>query len=77
MSLSAGFALLRAEDVDAAMAAVGRIETSWNWVLADAAGNIGYQMSGLMPLRRDGGQSGIFSKSPQRQAQRPARPRRP
>ena len=77
VSLSAGFALLRAEDVDAAMAAVGRIETSWNWVLADAAGNIGYQMSGLMPLRRDGGQSGIFSKSPQRQAQRPARPRRP
>jgi penicillin amidase len=53
VSLSAGFALLRAKDVDTGMDAVGRIETSWNWVLADAAGNIGYQMSGLMPIRRD------------------------
>jgi penicillin amidase len=53
-SLSAGFELLRADDVDAGMQAVGRIETSWNWVLADAGGEIGYQMSGLMPLRRPG-----------------------
>ena len=33
---------------------LGRIETSWNFVLADKNGNIGYQMSGLMPKRREG-----------------------
>ena len=33
---------------------VGRIETSWNVILADKQGNIGYQMSGLMPKRREG-----------------------
>ncbi|MFO7713635.1 penicillin acylase family protein [Desulfosarcina sp.] len=31
---------------------LGQVETSWNWVLADSQGNIGYQMSGLMPKRR-------------------------
>jgi penicillin amidase len=30
------------------------VETAWNWVLADGAGNIGYQMSGCMPRRREG-----------------------
>ena len=33
---------------------MGRLETSWNFVLADREGNIGYQMSGLMPIRREG-----------------------
>ena len=33
---------------------LGRIETSWNLILADKDGNIGYQMSGLMPKRREG-----------------------
>jgi penicillin amidase len=28
--------------------------SSWNWVLADRAGSIGYQMSGNIPLRREG-----------------------
>lgn len=53
-SLAAGFALVRATDVTEGMDAVGRIETSWNWVLADNAGNIGYQHSGRMPVRREG-----------------------
>jgi len=33
---------------------MGQLEYSFNWVLADRHGNIGYQMSGLMPLRREG-----------------------
>jgi penicillin amidase len=33
---------------------LGRVETSWNWVFADRQGDIGYQMSGLMPKRRQG-----------------------
>ncbi|MFF4905801.1 penicillin acylase family protein [Streptomyces sp. NPDC001260] len=52
--LSAGFAMLHAADVTAGMQALGRIETSWHWVLADATGDIGYQQSGRMPLRRAG-----------------------
>lgn len=53
-SLAAGFAMLHAADVTQGMEALGRIETSWHWVLADVAGNIGYQQSGRMPLRRHG-----------------------
>ncbi|MDZ7268160.1 MAG: penicillin acylase family protein [candidate division KSB1 bacterium] len=33
---------------------LGQIEVAFNWVLADRHGNIGYQMSGLMPKRRVG-----------------------
>jgi penicillin amidase len=36
------------------MNCLGKVESSWNFVLADSKGNIGYQMSGLMPIRRDG-----------------------
>ena len=50
--------LLSARDVREAMDLVGRIETGWNWVLADGTGNIGYQMSGLVP-RRGNGASGV------------------
>ncbi|HEX6583458.1 MAG TPA: penicillin acylase family protein [Thermoleophilaceae bacterium] len=53
-SLAAGFAMLHAADVGAGMDALGRVETAWNWVLADSAGNIAYQMSGRMPVRREG-----------------------
>lgn len=53
-SLGAAFAMLHARDVTAGMTHLGRIETAWNWVLADRDGNIGYQMSGLAPLRRPG-----------------------
>jgi len=43
-----------AKTVTEGMDLLGRIETSWNFVLADKKGNIGYQMSGLMPKRREG-----------------------
>ncbi len=40
--------------VEEAMDHLGQLETAWNWVIADAKGNIGYQMSGLAPIRREG-----------------------
>ncbi len=40
-----------AEDVEQGMKSIGKLEVSFNWVLADTCGNIGYQMSGLMPVR--------------------------
>jgi penicillin amidase len=36
------------------MQRLGELETAWNWMLADRAGDIGYQMSGLSPRRREG-----------------------
>jgi penicillin G amidase len=50
-SLTALADVVRAPDAAAGMAALGRLEAAFNWVLADAGGSIGYQMSGLMPLR--------------------------
>jgi len=46
--------LLDATTVEEGMNCLGKVESSWNFVLADSKGNIGYQMSGLMPKRRDG-----------------------
>jgi penicillin amidase len=43
-----------AKTVTEGMDHLGRVETSWNFILADKDGNIGYQMSGLMPKRREG-----------------------
>jgi penicillin amidase len=37
-----------------AMDLLGQAETAWNFVIADKKGDIGYQMSGLMPKRREG-----------------------
>ncbi len=53
-SIEALFGLFRATSVREGMALLGRMETAWNWVLADRNGSIGYQMSGLLPLRRRG-----------------------
>lgn len=50
-SLNASFLLMQAHTTEQAMQIMKRIETAWNWVIADSAGNIGYQMSGLMPQR--------------------------
>ena len=50
-SMEAVVNLLRAGDVDAGRQAIGRLEMAFNWLLADSAGSIGYQMSGLLPLR--------------------------
>ncbi|WP_189159765.1 penicillin acylase family protein [Lentzea pudingi] len=44
----------QARTVAEGMAHLGAIETSFNWVLADRDGHIGYQMSGLLPIRREG-----------------------
>jgi penicillin G amidase len=41
-------------NVDEAMASLGKIESAWNFVIADNDGDIGFQMSGLTPRRRDG-----------------------
>ncbi len=46
--------IIDAKTVSQGMDLLGRIETSWNLILADKEGNIGYQMSGLMPKRREG-----------------------
>ena len=46
--------ILDAKTVKEGMDLLGRVETSWNFILADRDGNIGYQMSGLMPKRREG-----------------------
>ena len=46
--------MIHAESVEEGMDLVGAIDFSFNWVLADRHDNIGYQMSGRMPLRRAG-----------------------
>ncbi len=46
--------LLTADTVEQGMRLLGAVETAWNFVLADSLGNIGYQMSGRMPKRREG-----------------------
>jgi penicillin amidase len=53
-SLASSFDMLRATDATSAMALLGKVETAFNWVVADRHGNIGYQMSGRMPVRREG-----------------------
>jgi len=53
-SLTAAAKMWGAHTVVDGMAALAGIESSWNWVLADREGHIGYQMSGLMPRRREG-----------------------
>ncbi len=53
-SLNAFVGIWNAKTVEEGMACLGEIETAWNWVLADGAGNIGYQMSGLLPKRGAG-----------------------
>jgi penicillin G amidase len=40
--------------VEAGMDTMGRAEADWSFVFADTAGNIGFQMSGLLPKRKDG-----------------------
>ena len=53
-SLNNIITMFSAKTVEQGMAVLGGIETSWNWVLADREGSIGFQMSGLMPKRREG-----------------------
>jgi penicillin amidase len=54
-SLEALSGIMEARSVEEGRSLLGRLNNSaWNWVLADRAGNIGYQMSGKMPRRREG-----------------------
>jgi penicillin amidase len=53
-SLNSAFKMWHATSVEEGMNHLGRLESAFNWVLADRHGNIGYQMSGLMPKRRAG-----------------------
>jgi len=50
-SLNATVDLLSVKSVAEAMSIVKRMEISFNWVMADTEGHIGFQMSGLMPIR--------------------------
>ncbi len=52
-SINALLPMWTARTVIEGMAAFAVVESSMNWVFADSAGDIGYQMSGLMPKRRD------------------------
>jgi penicillin amidase len=52
-SIRAGFQLWNAETVEEGMNIIGNLEASFSWVLADDKQNIGYQMSGLMPKRKE------------------------
>jgi penicillin amidase len=54
-SLDGLFGIVEARSVEEGRAWLGRVgNSSWSWVLADRAGAIGFQMSGKMPLRREG-----------------------
>ncbi len=53
-SLMAGLGICEAQTVAQGMRCLAQSESAWNWVFADVEGNIGYQMSGLMPLRHPG-----------------------
>lgn len=53
-SLRGAMAIPFAKNVKEAMTIAGNLEVSFSWVFADAQGNIGYQMSGLMPKRAAG-----------------------
>ncbi len=53
-SLISAHRMWTARTVEDARTHLGRIETAWNWVIADREGDIGYQMSGLLPKRRPG-----------------------
>lgn len=54
-SIESALAMFSAATVEEGRRRLGRLNNaSWNWVLADRAGNIGYQMSGRVPLRRTG-----------------------
>ncbi|MGB1298968.1 MAG: penicillin acylase family protein [Psychrobium sp.] len=51
-SLQAAIEMFEINDTKSSLAILGKVESAWNWVVADKAGNIGYQMSGLMPKRQ-------------------------
>ena len=50
-SLMASLSLTKAVSAQEGAACLAKMESAWNWVLADEQNNIVYQMSGLMPKR--------------------------
>lgn len=52
-SINALHTMWAARTVAEGMAAYAQVESSFNWIFADSVGDIGYQMSGLMPRRPD------------------------
>ena len=54
VTLAAIFDIWNVKTTEEIMDLVGRIETSWSFVIADTKGDIGFQMSGLMPNRPEG-----------------------
>ncbi|MEK7729470.1 MAG: penicillin acylase family protein, partial [candidate division KSB1 bacterium] len=53
-SIAQAFKMWEARNVEEGMDHLGQVEAAFNWVFADRSGNIGYQMSGLLPARRVG-----------------------
>ncbi len=53
-SVEAVLNMFSASTVAQGMQAFGQLETGWNYVFADENGDIGYQMTGLVPIRRKG-----------------------
>lgn len=51
-SVKAGFQMWNAKNVMEGMNIIGNLEAAFSWGLADTDGNIGLQLSGLMPKRR-------------------------
>jgi len=52
-SLIASLKMADAKNAKQAMTYLGAFESAWNWVIADKNNNIAYQMSGLMPIRKN------------------------
>jgi penicillin amidase len=53
-SINALVEMWTARTVAEGMASFSKVESAFNWIFADSAGDIGYQMSGLMPRRGEG-----------------------
>ncbi|MCK5101236.1 MAG: penicillin acylase family protein, partial [Cyclobacteriaceae bacterium] len=53
-TIKSGLELGAAKSVKEGMTNAGGIESALSWVFADSLGDIGYQMSGLMPKRKEG-----------------------
>ncbi|MFT4927386.1 MAG: penicillin amidase [Phenylobacterium sp.] len=52
--ISAAINMWQVDTVAKAMEKVRKIETGWSFVMADSHGDIGFQMSGLVPIRKKG-----------------------
>jgi penicillin amidase len=53
-SVVAAMNMWQMDTVRKAQVNIGKIETGWSFVLADSHGDIGFQMSGLAPIRKKG-----------------------